>query len=92
MTDTTLKTVDETILKFLPGISALIGFVPGAQIAQPILSGLTLLLKALDEGSVSVAAATGQPATEAMAEVTSHLTPGEPNSPTLSAPPDASES
>jgi hypothetical protein len=89
MTDTSITgiatevaTVDEAIMKFLPEISLLLGFIPGAGVAVPFLPEV---LTALDNAAKAVA--TGNPGAaigSIFSEIANHLTPGAPNSPTLS--------
>ena len=83
---TTVSTVDEAIMKALPFISTVIGFVPGAQVAVPFMPLVGGLLAALDNAAKAVAAGNNGAAIEAViAEIENHLTPGKPNSPILSA-------
>jgi hypothetical protein len=79
-----VASVDENVMKFLPYISTLLGFIPGAQIGVPIVGGVGLVLKAVDDAAKAVA--TGTPGTQVpdiFTAIVDHLTPGKPNSPLL---------
>jgi hypothetical protein len=81
----TVSTVDEAVLKALPFISTIIGFVPGAQVALPFMPLVGAGLTALDEAAKAVAAGNpGMAFQDIMKVVTDHLTHGKPNSPILS--------
>lgn len=100
MTDTTVQTdavladqVIQEVLKFMPFISEVIQFVPGAAVATPFIPLFTEFLGVLDNAAKAVAAGNTQAAIGAiLGEIMSHLTPGLPNAPALSptAPPAAS--
>lgn len=80
-----VSTVDEAIMKVLPFMSGLVGFIPGGAVAIPFMPLLGELLQALDNAAKAVAA--GNPAagvSTILAEIQNHLTPGAPNSPILS--------
>jgi hypothetical protein len=84
---TEVSTVDELVMQFLPYIGTILGVIPGAQIGVPIVGGIGLALKALDDAAKAVAA--GDPGLAAEGIITTivnHLTPGKPNSPILSTP------
>jgi hypothetical protein len=79
--------VDEGIMKALPFISTIIGFVPGAQIAAPFMPMFSELLTVIDNAAKAVSEGNNsQAATSVLGEIMNHLTPGAPNSPILSAP------
>ena len=79
-----VSTVDEQIMRFLPFISMAVDFVPGGAVAMPLVSEL---LQVLDAAAKAVAAGNpGAAIGDILGEVKNHLTPGQPNSPILSAP------
>jgi hypothetical protein len=81
-----VSTVDEQVLKLMPFISTVIAFIPGAQVAAPFMPLVAELLAVVDNAAKAVA--TGSPGAafqDVIDEVMSHLTPGAPNSPILSA-------
>jgi hypothetical protein len=87
----TVSTVDEEIMRLLPTIATVVDFIPGGQIAGGILGNPLFMevLQKLDNAAKLVAA--GNPGAGAgviLGEVMNHLTPGQPNSPILSAPAD----
>jgi hypothetical protein len=76
--------VDEAVMKLLPFISGVIGFVPGAQVAVPFLPLLGEVLTAVDEAAKAIQA--GDPAQAldtVLVEIRNHLTPGAANSAAL---------
>lgn len=80
-----VASVDETIMKFLPYIGTILGVIPGAQVGVPIVGGLQLVLKAIDDGAKLVAGSNpGASPTDIFTTLVNHLTPGQPNSPVLS--------
>ena len=84
---TEVSTVDEAVMKALPFISFMLGFIPGAQVAVPFMPFALGALKALDEAAKKVADGNpGAAAQDVLQEVMNHLTPGKPNSPILSVP------
>lgn len=84
---TTVSTVDEAIMTALPFISSIIAFVPGAQVAVPFMPLVGELLAVVDNAAKAVAAGnTGAAVEDIFTEIKNHLTPGQPNSPILSAP------
>jgi hypothetical protein len=79
-----VSTVDEAIMRVLPFIAPLLGFIPGAAVAEPFLPLVGDLLTALDNAAKAVAAGNpGAAATDILQELINHLTPGQPNSPAL---------
>ena len=83
----TVATVDETIMKFLPEISMIIGFIPGAQPAELAMPIVSEVLMAVDNAAKAVASGNPGAAFQTIAqEIIQHLTPGLPNSPILSPP------
>jgi hypothetical protein len=79
-----VSTVDEAIMKVLPFVTTMLGFVPGAAVAVPFLPLVSGFLAALDNAAKAVAAGNpGAAATDILQEVISHLTPGAANSPAL---------
>ena len=83
----TVSQVDEAVLRALPFISTIIGFIPGGAVAVPFMPLVGGLLEALDNAAKAVAAGnSGGAVQDILREVASHLTPGAPNSPILSAP------
>lgn len=92
MTDTSItgiatevSTVDEAVMKALPFISGIIGFIPGGAVAVPFLPLVGELLSALDNAAKDVAAGNaGNAVEDILTEIKNHLTKGAPNSPTLS--------
>jgi hypothetical protein len=85
-----VATADEAVMKFLPFISTALAFIPGAQIAVPFMPLVGELLAVLDNAAKAVASGNpGSAFEDVLAEVRSHLTPGLPNSPILSAAPAA---
>jgi len=92
MTDTSISgiatevsQVDEAVMKALPFVSGLIGFIPGASVAVPFVPLITEFLGVIDNAAKAVADGNpGAAATDVLQEVINHLTPGKPNSPTLS--------
>jgi hypothetical protein len=82
-----VSSADEVVMQFLPEVTTICGFIPGAQVATPFLAMAGPLLLALDNACKSVVAGNpGAAAETVLQEVISHLTPGLPNSPILSAP------
>ena len=82
-----VATVDETVMQFLPYIGTILGFIPGAQVGVPIVGGVGLVLKAVDDAAKLVAAGNpGAAVEDIFSEIVNHLTPGQPNSPILSTP------
>jgi hypothetical protein len=80
-----VSSVDEVVMKLLPEISLILGFIPGAQIAVPFMPLVGAGLTALDEAAKAVAAGNpGMAFQDIMNVVVNHLTPGKPNSPILS--------
>lgn len=85
---TEVATVDEAVMKALPFVSGLIGFIPGAQVAVPLMPLIGELLTVVDNAAKAVAAGnSGAAAQDVLQEIMNHLSPGQPNSPILSAPP-----
>jgi hypothetical protein len=92
MTNTSLSgiaaevaTVDEAVMKALPFIGGIIGFVPGGAVISPFIPLITELLTTVDNAAKAVSAGnTASAATDVLNEVISHLTPGKPNSAALS--------
>ena len=81
---TQVSTVDEAIMKVLPFVTTMLGFVPGAAVAAPFLPLVSGFLAALDNAAKAVAAGNpGAAATDILQEVISHLTPGMANSTSL---------
>lgn len=79
--------VDEAVMKALPFISGLIGFIPGGAVAVPFMPLIGEALVALDNAAKAVAAGnSGAAVQDILTEIMNHLTPGQPNSPALSAP------
>jgi hypothetical protein len=82
-----VSTVDEAVMKAMPFIATMIGFIPGAQVAVPFMPLVGELLGVLDNAAKAVATGNNGAAFEdVFAEIKNHLTPGQPNSPILSAP------
>lgn len=80
-----ISKVDEAILKAMPFVSTIIGFVPGAQVAAPFMPLIVEVLQAVDKATEAVAGGNTSAAIDAVInEIKSHLTPGSPNSPALS--------
>lgn len=95
MTDTTsvagiateVSQVDEAVMKALPFVSGLIGFIPGGAVAVPFLPLVGELLQVIDNAAKAVSSGnTGAAAQDVLQEIMNHLTPGKPNSPILSTP------
>jgi hypothetical protein len=93
MTDTTsaagiateVSQIDEAVMKALPFVSTMIGFIPGAQVAVPFMPLVGELLQVIDNAAKSVAAGNSSAAAQdVLQEIMNHLTPGKPNSPILS--------
>lgn len=83
-----VATVDEAVMKVLPFVSGLIGFVPGAQVAVPFLPLVGEILAAVDNAAKSIQAGNNSAAIDdILVEIRNHLTPGLPNSSVLSSPP-----
>ena len=83
----TVSTVDEAILKFMPFVSILVSAIPGAQVAAPFIPLVGELLTVVDNAAKAVAGGdTNAAIQDVLGEIMSHLTPGKPNSPILSAP------
>lgn len=83
-----VSTVDEAVMKVLPFVSGLIGFVPGGAAAVPFLPLISEFLTVVDNAAKAVAAGnSGAAVQDVLKEVMDHLTPGAANSPILSAPP-----
>lgn len=83
----TIVTVDEAVMKALPFVADLVGFIPGAQIAPAIEPLVADLLLAVDNAAKAVQAGNpGQAATDVLQAIIQHLTPGLPNAPVLSTP------
>lgn len=81
-------TVDEAIMKVFPFIATAVGFVPGGAAVAAAAPLISELLQVVDNAAKAVAAGnTGAAIQDVISEVVSHLTPGQPNSPVLSAPP-----
>lgn len=79
-----VATVDEAVMKFLPFVSTILGFIPGAQVAVPFMPLVQGALTALD--SAAKAVSMGDPGAgvqDIFTEVINHLTPGQPNSQAL---------
>jgi hypothetical protein len=82
-----VATVDEAILKALPIISVMVGFIPGAQPLIPFMPLLGGLLTAVDTAAKDLASNNPDMAFEDIINaIKNHLTNGAPNSPTLSGP------
>lgn len=82
----TVVTVDEAVMKALPFVSTMLGFIPGAQVAVPFMPLVGELLAVLDSAAKSVADGNnGAAIQDIIKEIENHLTPGKPNSPILSA-------
>lgn len=78
--------VDEAVMKALPFVSGMIGFIPGGAVAIPFMPLVAEFLQVVDSAAKSVAAGNpGAAATDVLQEVMNHLMPGKPNSPILSA-------
>lgn len=91
-----VTTVDEAVMKVLPFISTMIGFIPGGQAAVPLMPLISEFLQVIDNAAKEVAVGnTGAGADVILKEIIDHLTLGKPNSPILSggitAGPDASQ-
>lgn len=81
----TVSTVDEEIMKALPFVSGLIGFIPGGAVAVPFMPLVAELLQVLDTAAKEVAAGNSNAAAQdVLTEVMNHLTKGKANSPILS--------
>jgi hypothetical protein len=84
-TAATAETVVEDIMKIEPVLANIAGaFVPGVSAVQSMLMMATPFV---ENALKAVAANNGGNTLMAMLEVLNQLTPGMPNSPTLSAPP-----
>lgn len=83
-----VATVDEAVMKALPTIAMFAGFIPGASIITGFEPEIMMALKALDDAAKAVAGGNpGMAFRDVLGAITSHLTPGMPNSPILSDPP-----
>jgi len=83
----TVETVDEAVMKALPFVSGLIGFIPGGAVAIPFMPLVAEFLHVVDNAAKAVAEGnSGAAVSDILQEIMSHLTPGKPNSPILSAP------
>lgn len=83
--------VDEAVMKALPFVSGLIGFVPGGAVAVPFLPLVGEILQAVDNAAKQIQAGNNTAAiSDILTEIRNHLTPGLPNSSVLSSPPVAS--
>lgn len=79
-----VATVDEAVMKVLPFVTTLTGFIPGAQVATPFLAAAGPLLLVLDNAAKAIAAGNPNAAwQDVLQELTKHLTPGQPNSTAL---------
>jgi hypothetical protein len=84
-TAATAETVVEDIMKVEPVLANIAGaFIPGVSAFQ---SMLTMFAPYVENALKAVAASNGGNALMAQLEVLNHMTPGMPNSPTLSSPP-----
>ena len=82
-----VATVDEVFLKAAPFLSAVMGFIPGAQVAVPLMPLFIGVLTALDNAARDVAAGNTDGAfKDIFTQIQNHLTAGAPNSPILSGP------
>ncbi|MBR0693695.1 hypothetical protein [Bradyrhizobium lablabi] len=80
--------VDEAVMKALPFISGMIGFIPGGAVAVPFMPLIAGLLQVVDNAAKHVAEGdNGAAINDVLSEIMAHLTPGMPNSKTLSPPP-----
>jgi hypothetical protein len=79
--------IDEEVLKFFPYISGMIGFIPGAAVAEPFMPLVGEILQAVDNAAKAVQAGnTSAAINDILTEIRNHLTPGLPNSSVLSSP------
>ena len=91
MTDTTVtgvasevSAIDEELMKILPFITPLLGFVPGAAVLTPFEPLVLDLLTAVDNAAKEIAAGNpGAAATDVLQILINHLTKGQPNAPEL---------
>lgn len=80
--------VDEAIMKVLPFIAMMIGFIPGAGPIAPLLPLVGEILAAVDNAAKSIQSGNnGAALDDILKEIRNHLTPGFPNSSVLSSPP-----
>lgn len=80
-----VSAVDETVMKVLPAVAGIVGFIPGGQIAPELVPLVNEFLGAVDGAAKTVAS--GKPdATpqDIFQELIDHMTTGKKNSPLLS--------
>ncbi len=79
--------VDEVIIRALPFVGGIIGFVPGGAVAAPFIPLVGEILQAVDNAAKHIQNNDPQAAVEdILTEIRNHLTPGRPNSAVLSSP------
>ena len=82
---TEVEKVDEAIMKALPFVSGMVGFIPGGAAAVPFMPLIAELLQVVDNAAKEVASGnSGAAAQDVLREIMNHLTPGKPLSPALS--------
>lgn len=80
--------VDEAVMRVFPFISSMIGFVPGGQVAVPLMPIVSEILQAVDTAAKHIQDGdNGAALDDILKEIRNHLTPGRPNSAVLSSVP-----
>lgn len=83
-----VATIDEEVMKLLPFIGGIIGFVPGAQAVAPLLPLVGEILAAVDKAAKDIQGNDPSAAVDdILTEIRNHLTVGRPNSAVLSSAP-----